>query len=756
MVKKKTPYGPSGEDASTGDSVDRLSSVQKAMLATPGMDPEDAAEDSYLDEDPDWLGLAKNAYEDSTSYLDSSLRSQWEKNERAFQSRHQPGSKYFADAYKGKSRLYRPKTRAMIRMGDAQVAASFFSNEDVISVTAANKNDSRSNASSDIGKYLLQHRLTSTHPNEGIRWFQTVVGAFQDGQKYGTVISKQYWKYRTIKIKKHVPEIDENTGQPMLGDEGNPILREVIEEQVVENRPACDLIPIENFRIDRAADWRDPIATSPYIIVLHPMYVHEVEERQRMTDTKTGQPKWLPVDRTALKKSSTRQGWDSTRQQREGNREDSKEDDSTIDEFSIVWVHENIIRWNGRDWVFWTVGEEEMLSDPKPLTEVYPQCDEGERPFSLGNVIIETHKTYTSGKPELVAGLQMEANDLVNLRLDNVKLALNKRYIVRRGRQVDLRSLVRNVSGSITLANDVDDVKTIDTRDVTQSSYEEQNRINIDYDDVAGQFNTGTVQANRHLNETVGGMEMLSGSANLISELDLRTFVETWAEPTLRQIMKLEQRFEDDVVLITLAGENAELWHKYGINRIDDELLEKDLLLRVNVGIGATDPMQRLNKISTAAKIIGEIFGDRVARFMNDEEIIKEIFGNLGYRDGSRFFKFDVDPDLQEAMDMIQQLQQELESGEADRENRVATAKLAAISKILVQQLENQGAVEKEKIRGAQDQKKTMFDSAASFRADRAKADDERQRQMDAFRQTLLGGMVNGGNNGADGGSNRT
>ena len=82
-----------------------------------------------------------------------------------------------------------------------------------------------------------------------------------------------------------------------------------------------------------------------------------------------------------------------------------------------------------------------------------------------------------AGDPELIEGLQEETNDIANLRLDNVKLALNKRYYAKRGAGIDVRSLVRNVAGSVTFMNNPDtDVKTVETRDVTTSSYEEQNR----------------------------------------------------------------------------------------------------------------------------------------------------------------------------------------------------------------------------------------------------------------------------------------
>ena len=86
-----------------------------------------------------------------------------------------------------------------------------------------------------------------------------------------------------------------------------------------------------------------------------------------------------------------------------------------------------------------------------------------------------------------------------------VKFAMNKRYFVKRGKRVDLRSLVRNIPSSVTLMDDPEkDVQVQETQDVTSSAYAEQDRLNLDFDDVAGVFSGSSAQSKRNLNETVG------------------------------------------------------------------------------------------------------------------------------------------------------------------------------------------------------------------------------------------------------------
>jgi len=677
MGKKTESNSPALEDASTGDSLDAMG-VDRA-----GVDGDTTP--FHPDAPPNPLELARSAYETSTRYMESSLRQQWERNERAFQGRHPSGSKYMSDNYRTRSALYRPKTRHMIRQGEAHIAASYFTNEDVISIKPANATSKEKSAAADLMSQILAHRLTTANPRVAVPWFMTVVGAYQDAAKYGVVISKQWWEY--VERVEMTPMMDPMTGIPMADDDGTPMMTE--SSTVLIDRPRVDLFPPEMVRIDPAADWRDPANSSPYLILIHPLYVMEVE--RRMID---GDRPWKNVARTALKAAGRDQSWDSTRRGREPDRTDAKEADSTVDEFSIVFCHENFVKWGGRDWVWWTAGTQELLSDPVPVEEEYRHARNGERPVAIGSLLIETHKTFPAGKPQLVQGLQQEINEIANLRIDNVKLAMNKRFLVRRGSQTDLRSLLRSSPGSVTMVNDTtNDVKEIDVKDVTGSSFQEQDRLNADFDDIAGIVSPGTVQTNRRMNETVGGMQLLSGAANSIGELDIRVFTETWAEPVLRQMIAMEAHYENDTTVIALAAEKARIFDRYGVDSITDVMLDSDLIVRANVGIGATDPTQKINKITAAAKIIKDVIGERALPFLDVGEFLKEVFGPLGYRDGSRFFNFgEQDPLVAMLMKELEQAREMIDKRIIDAEAKKEVARLVSIGRILSSQIETEGA----------------------------------------------------------------
>ena len=130
-----------------------------------------------------------------------------------------------------------------------------------------------------------------------------------------------------------------------------------------------------------------------------------------------------------------------------------------------------------------------------------------------GNIEVETDRVYPSSAVSLISGLQKGLNELKNQRIDNVRQVLNRRYLYRAGSQVDVRALSKNIPGGligISAPGALDShVTPLATPDVTNSSYQEEDRINLAFDDLSGSMAGSTVNSNRRMNETVGGMEMM-------------------------------------------------------------------------------------------------------------------------------------------------------------------------------------------------------------------------------------------------------
>ena len=633
-----------------------------------------------------WIRIARQIFEDSTEYLDANIRYQWEKNLSLFNSNHPPGSKYNSSAYEKRSRFFRPKTRTAVRNLQAAMTVAFFTNEDVISIDATNPNDPMNAAAAIATQAVMQYRLTNTIP-----WFQTMVAALQDAAVQGVCVSHQYWDFK--ENKESYIEVD-RSNEPIMDEEGEPQVHEQI--TAVKDIPVIELISPENIRIDPAADWADPMKSTPYIVHLIPMYLQDIREKIDSGD-------WLDVtDEQLLATGEQNETDNATRLVRDEPRMDPKENEtssSDLKDFWIIWVHKNIVKIEGIDYCYFTAGSDILLTEPLTLREMYPWLRNGERPYVMGCVNLESHKLYPSGTVELTEELQAAANDIWNQRFDNVKLAMNKRYHIRRDRNIDLDALFRSVPGGAVEMDDPDtDVRIVETRDVTGSAYAEQDRINMDFDELQGNFSTSTIQGARNLNETVGGMQLLAGSSSSIAEYVLRTFSETWVEKTLKQLLRLEQYYETDPIILAVAGQAAEQsFLKFNTDEMMDELLKQDVLLKVNVGMNATDPLRKVQNLLSGINALAQFPG--VAEKLNLPEITKEVFGQLGYKDGSRFIVLDESsPEMEELQAQLEELQMKIETDQIRTEGKMQIEQLKSVGNKEVAQIKSQSDIQRELI----------------------------------------------------------
>lgn len=569
---------------------------------------------------PNWKQRAKDALRFSTTYIDSNYRKQWEDSIRAFNNQHASDSKYSSEIFRKRSAIYRPKTRTVIRKNEAAAAAAFFSNLELITIEPMNGADKAQQVSAELNQQLINYRLTKTIP-----WFHIVQGGIQDAQVQGCALAHVYWRHAS-----------------RMGKDGVLVKS--------SDKPCVDLLPIENIRIDPSAHWYDPINTSPYLIELIPMYYGDVKERMHRPDPKGR--RWKYYEESYFRNSENPD--DTTRVARLGGVQDATQQRREISDYDIVWIHRHIHRWRGSDWQFYTIASEEMLTEPELLEET---VFHGKRPYVMGVSILETHKPMPTSVPKLTEGLQAELNEVTNQRLDNVKFVLNKRWFAKRGKNVDLASLVRNVPGSITLLDDPEaDVKEITWQDVTSSAYQEQEVLGAEFDELAGNFSPNAIKQQRTPRESEGAMLQLAAPSNLLTEYMLKTINETFITPIVRQLVLLEQHYETDSTILALAGEKAQVYQKFGINQVTDDMLDQELTTEVNVGMGATDPVSRLQRFRVAL-ITFQQLALKPPPGVNLKEVWREIMALSGYKNGERF-SIDQDPDKVRMTQTIQQLTQ--------------------------------------------------------------------------------------------------
>jgi outer membrane murein-binding lipoprotein Lpp len=137
---------------------------------------------------------------------------------------------------------------------------------------------------------------------------------------------------------------------------------------------------------------------------------------------------------------------------------------------------------------------------------------------------------------------------------------------------------------------------------------------------------------------------------------------ETWIEPTLRQLLELEENYETDFEVMQIAWQKAKISETYqGLPptpAVMLHLLATPVSLAVNLGLGSTDPLLRLQNFHGAIRVIIEIL-QLEGSPLNIVEIIKEIFGYIGFKDGARFLLQGMgnDPEKMQLEEAVQQLQ---------------------------------------------------------------------------------------------------
>ena len=582
---------------------------------------------SLRDEDGEFstgalLGRAQQIFSQSSNYLETNIVSKWERNLAHFGGSHARDSRYKAEGFK-RSDVFRPKTRAVVKSQEAGLATAMFSTTNLVSVSPQSPANPQQVVSAAISKELLQYRLEHTMP-----WALTVQGAFQDTKIYNVCISHQYWQLRKVE---HMDPAVDAAGEPMYDNDGKRLGE--VKHIAREDKLCCDNVPPENFRFDPLCDWRDPAGTSNFVIMIKPMRVSEAEEMM----ARSGGP-WLNKSRADIV-SAGRTSGERTRRAREGGERTDPVETQGTSESTTVWAHMNIIRDRGEDWVYWTMGTSCLLSEPMRLMDDNPWLRPGERPFVVGLSSFETHKIYPKGDVEQMYSLQKEINEVANTRLDNVRLAINRRYFLKRGSRIDIQALLRNVpGGGVYMDNPEQDVKEITTPDVTASSYREQEVLAQEMDQLVGGFDA--VKSAQD-GASPGGIARAGAVASAVQDYGVFLFILTWVVPTLRQLLRLEQFYEMDETIIAVAADKAQAFERFGVDAVTDELLVQELILQVDVGIGTMDPLRKVERLNNGLQVLMGI--PSLAARVKPMQVANEIMGALGYKDAERFFESDAE-----------------------------------------------------------------------------------------------------------------
>jgi hypothetical protein len=128
---------------------------------------------------------------------------------------------------------------------------------------------------------------------------------------------------------------------------------------------------------------------------------------------------------------------------------------------------------------------------------------------------------YGMGVPEIIRELQADKNTIRSQRRENVDLILNKIIMKRSQADIDIDTL-KFFPGAIWEVEDIQrDIKEMDLRDVTGSSYQEEERLDMDMERATGQYRYSQGQAPQR-EETATGIMRLQAAAQTRPDMNIK------------------------------------------------------------------------------------------------------------------------------------------------------------------------------------------------------------------------------------------
>ncbi len=218
-----------------------------------------------------------------------------------------------------------------------------------------------------------------------------------------------------------------------------------------------------------------------------------------------------------------------------------------------------------------------------------------EYPICLGSMLIEPHKPVPEGIDNVVAGPQEALNQTINMRFDNVALAMQGGFIYSRFAGIDKQSLRNLHPGFSVAANDISGIAPIKLPDVTQSAYVEAAQFINMIDEETGvnptkQGNSETTKA------TVASINLTE--ANAKHDLYTATVAQTLFQQFIYNLARHCAMFETDEKIMRIANEmlRQEGLTPEQIGTVYD--IEFDFDLEVTVGMSEVSRVAKINKFN--------------------------------------------------------------------------------------------------------------------------------------------------------------
>jgi len=446
------------------------------------------------------------------------------------------------------------------------------------------------------------------------------------------------WKKRiaTEEVYEGYDEMGSPAGEPknmpIYDDNGKPV-KEKFKHKIYDDPYIYPISPYK-LLIDPGADPKDPIQSAEAVIFITDTTIPKIKEKEELGIYKKG---------SAAKVKQVKGSTDYTEGDQRLRDTDvtpyDRKDDKHSERVLIYEYWEN-------DRLIVLAEEKVVLRDEE---SPYFHC---RKPFTMARICPVSNEIYGIGMMEMVESLQHELNDTRNQRIDNIKLALNKMYIIARDADIDINNLI-NQPGGVILSNYIEGVKEITTSPVTQDSFRNAQDIAEDIQRAHGIHDPALGKPTSR--ETATGVLSLQEAANMRFQIMVRIF---------GKLLSLNTALMDELNQQFITGEKVFRLTNRDYVKIDNI---EDIVGRYDYEPAGAS-LEGLSKYARLEQLLRfrGVFADN--EYFDKTKFDKKIMELLNFKDANQYFK---DPQqlqqemMQQQMPQLamQQMQQGMEGG---------------------------------------------------------------------------------------------
>lgn len=454
---------------------------------------------------------AKNLITDRLGTSREHRKANYDKNWDSFQMQYRSKIENPKE-YDYMAKLFIPYSFTSVETTVPRMAEALFASEPIVAVKPWERKD--------VENAQIQEKLLSYQYNR-MDFFNNFILLAKMCLIYGTTIGKVDWRREAVYKKriKYIQELNElgmPTEVPALGKNGKVLLEKYPIE--IWNDPYIYPVDIYKFFIDpRALSIED----AEYVIMITESTMAKLRYMQEMGIYKNVSK--IEDIKGKVKPEEGKERYSNVDIKSPQDVSDKYSDRVTLYEY---WENDRVI----------VLAEEDVVI--RDSENPYWHC---RKPFISAKICPVENEFYGIGLMEMVQSLQNELNDIRNQRMDNIKLAINRMYIVDRNADIDPNMLINEPGGAI-YTNFIDGIKELNTSDVTGQAFTEAKIITDDIQNAHGiyDYSKGATPRQR---ETATGILSLQEAANIRFKMMIMTMARNLLGKGSEMVVDLNQQY---------------------------------------------------------------------------------------------------------------------------------------------------------------------------------------------------------------------